>query len=76
MVRCVVLRRCEQFRLFWILENAEPEELKRRSLTGPAIAVITGLRKARMTTFREADYRAAWQHRRRLPGDHPRRIAE
>lgn len=41
----------EQFRLFCILENAEPEELRRRGLNGPAIAVITGLRKRWMTTF-------------------------
>lgn len=35
----------EQFRLFCILENAEKSELERRGLPGPAIAVITGLRK-------------------------------
>jgi hypothetical protein len=36
---------------------ALPEERQRRGLNGPAIAVITGLRKRRMTTFTEADYR-------------------
>ena len=35
----------EQFRLFCLLENGTVEELARRGLTGPAIAVITGMRK-------------------------------
>ncbi len=35
----------EQFRLFCILENGTPEELVRRGLAKPAIAVIAGLRK-------------------------------
>ena len=34
----------EQFRLFCLLENADAQELSRRGLPGPAIAVITGLR--------------------------------
>jgi hypothetical protein len=34
----------EQFRLFCTLENAGAEELQRRGLPGPAIAVITGIR--------------------------------
>lgn len=66
----------EQFRLFCILENAEPKELRRRGLSGPAIAVITGLRKRWMTTFSEADYRRV----RRLGDEYlvttPRRLAE
>ena len=66
----------EQFRLFCILENAEPEELQQRGLNGPAIAVITGLRKRWMTTFTEADYRRV----RRLGDEYlattPRRVAE
>ena len=66
----------EQFRLFCILENAEPDELRRRGLAGPAIGVITGLRKPWMTRFREPDYRAV----RRLGEDYlatiPRRVAE
>ncbi len=65
----------EQFRLFCILENAEPQELQRRGLPGPAIAVITGLRKPWMTTFDATDY----AHVRALGEDHlkivPRRIA-
>ena len=66
----------EQFRLFCILENAELEELERRGLRGPAIAVITGLRKQWMTRLRESDYRAV----RRLGDEYlaaiPRRIAQ
>lgn len=66
----------EQFRLFCLLENADEAELARRGLEGPAIAVITGLRKPWRTAFGERDYRAV----RRLGDDHtsnvPRRIAE
>jgi len=65
----------EQFRLFCILENAEPEELRRRGLPGPAIAVITGMRKPWMTTFGPGDYAGV----RGLSDDYlstmPRRIA-
>ena len=65
----------EQFRVFCLLENAESEELARRGLDGPAIAVIAGPRKPWRTTFTEGDYRAV----RRLGNDHrasqPRRIA-
>ncbi|MDQ3856838.1 MAG: hypothetical protein M3327_00060 [Actinomycetota bacterium] len=66
----------EQFRLFCLLENADEGEMKRRGLSGPAIAVITGLRKRWRTTLTERDYRAV----RALGEDHksnyPRRIAE
>jgi hypothetical protein len=65
----------EQFRLFCVLENAEPAELRRRGLPRPAIAVLTGLRKPWMTKFSDADYRrvrrVGTQHRANLP----RRIA-
>lgn len=65
----------EQFRLFCLLENADRDELARRGLEGPAIAVITGLRKPWRTVFTDRDYRAV----RRLGDDHksnyPRRIA-
>jgi hypothetical protein len=68
--------RREQFRLFCVLENADEEELARRGLERPAIAVITGLRKPWRSTFTERDYRAV----RRLGDEHrshyPRRIAE
>ena len=65
----------EQFRLFCILENAEPKELERRGLPGPAIAVVTGMRKPWMTTFDTGDY----AHVRALGDEYlatvPRRIA-
>ena len=65
----------EQFRLFCVLENAAADELARRGLQRPAVAVITGLRKLWRTTFGERDYRAV----RELGDDHaanrPRRIA-
>lgn len=66
----------EQLRLFCLLENADPAELRRRGLPGPAIAVMTGLRKPWRRAFSERDYRAV----RVLGDDHkanlPRRIAE
>ena len=66
----------EQFRLFCLLENADPTELRRRGLSSPAIVLLTGLRKPWRTKFSERDYRAV----RVLGDDHqsnaPRRIAE
>jgi hypothetical protein len=66
----------EQFRLFCLLENADPPELSRRGLVSPAIVVLTGLRKRWRTKFSERDYRVV----RVLGNDHksnvPRRIAE
>ncbi len=64
----------ELFRLFCILENADEAALAQRGLPGPAIAVITGMRKRWMTTFTEADYK-----RVRVMGEtyrslYPRRI--
>jgi hypothetical protein len=46
----------EQFRLFCLLDNADESELRRRGLSRPAIAVITGMRKPWMTTFTPSDY--------------------
>lgn len=67
--------RREQFRLFCLLENGTPEELAKRGLKGPAIAVITGMRKPWRTTFSDRDYqrvRALGDEHRR---NYPRRIA-
>jgi hypothetical protein len=68
--------RREQFRLFCLLENADEAELRRRGLPGPAIAVLTGMRKPWRTAFTEREYQAV----RALGNDHttnlPRRIAE
>jgi len=65
----------EQYRLFCLLENGDQAELGRRGLSAPAIAVITGMRKAHRTVFSERDYAAV----RRLGDDHaamfPRRVA-
>ncbi len=66
----------EQFRLFCLLENADEEELARRGLDNPAIAVIAGLRKPWRTTFDERDYRAVRTLGDDHTSDYPRRIAE
>jgi hypothetical protein len=63
--------RREQFRLFCLLENGSREELTRRGLPGPAIAVITGMSKSWRTTFSEREYQCvrefADEHRRNYP---------
>ena len=65
----------EQFRLFCQLENADKRTLATRGLRGPAIAVITGMRKKSGTVFSERDYAKV----RQLGSDYvmqmPRRIA-
>ena len=66
----------EQFRLFCLLENAEKEELARRGLARPAIAVITGLRKPWRTTFGDHDYRAVRALGDQHASNYPRRIAQ
>lgn len=65
-----------QYRLFCLLENADPAELKRRGLIHPAIVVITGMSKPFNTVFSDADYAKV----RRMGNDHlsnfPRRVAQ
>jgi hypothetical protein len=65
-----------QYRLFCLLDNAEPAELRRRGLPGPAIVVLTGMSKPWMTAFGAGDYQAV----RALGDDYratlPRRIAQ
>lgn len=65
----------EQFRLFCVLENADERTLAARGLRGPAIAVITGMRKRTGTVFSDRDYAKV----RGLGGEHtrqtPRRVA-
>jgi hypothetical protein len=46
----------EQFRLFCLLENGTPERLKQLGLAGPALVVITGMRKPHRTVFSDRDY--------------------
>jgi len=66
----------EQFRLFCILENGSPEELGRRGLPGPAIALITGMRKPWMTKFSGRDYRRVLDLGTEHLAQYPRRIKE
>ena len=46
----------EQFRLFCLLENGSKEALARLGYDGPAIVVVTGLRKRSGTLFSVRDY--------------------
>lgn len=48
----------EQLRLFCLLENGTSDELAKRGLPRPAIAVIRGMRKPWRTVFSERDYQA------------------
>ncbi len=64
----------EQFRLFCILENADDAVLAQRGLPGPAIAVITGMRKPWRTVFAEADYRQVRDMGNAYLASSPRRI--
>lgn len=52
----------EQFRLFCVLENADKRTLTARGLRGPAIAVITGMRKKTGTVFSDRDYAKVRHH--------------
>jgi hypothetical protein len=67
----------EQFRLFCLLENAAPPELRYRGLKGPSVVVINGMRKLHRTTFTDRDYR---KHVRSFGEEHraniPRRLAQ
>jgi hypothetical protein len=65
----------EQFRLFCLLENSTDDELLRRGLTKPAIAVLDGRRKPWRTTLSGADYRAVKALGEDHKRQHPRRIA-
>lgn len=65
----------EQFRLFCLLENGIGDELARRGLPRPAIAVITGMRKPWRTVFAERDYQRVRELGREHQQNHPRRIA-
>lgn len=65
----------EQFRLFCLLEKASDDELRKRGLTKPAIAVLDGRRKPWRTTLSAADYRAVKNLGEDHKRQHPRRIA-
>jgi len=63
------------FALFCLLENGADDELLKRGLTKPAIAVITGMRKPWRTKFSEADYSGVRSLGDEHKASHPRRIA-
>ena len=65
----------EQFRLFCLLENADDDELLKRGLVKPAIAVIAGMRKPWRTTFTDHDYEHVRQLGEKHKGNRPRRVA-
>jgi hypothetical protein len=65
----------EQFRLFCLLESGTGDELARRGLPRPAIAVITGIRKSWRTVSSERDYQRVQELGREHQRSHPRRIA-
>ncbi len=66
----------EQFRLFCLLENADRQVLAERGLRGPAVAVISGMRKKTGTVFSERDYAKVRQLGSEHTAQKPRRIAE
>ena len=60
-----------QYRLFCVLENANPEELRKRGFKGSQIAVIAGMVKDSGKKFSERDYakvrRLGDQYEKELP---------
>jgi hypothetical protein len=66
-----------QYRLFCLLDNGSPDELRARGFDRPQIAVISGMVKANAKLFTDAEYR---RHVCALGEDCssalPRRIAE
>ncbi len=73
-VRCTGPNR-EQFRPFYILDNALKDELRRRGLDAPSIAVITGMRKAWRKTFSTRDYSKVKTLGKRYKNSVPRPVA-
>jgi hypothetical protein len=67
--------RREQFRLFCLLENGPSDELAKRGLSRPAIAVITGMRKPWRTTFSDRDYEYVRDLGDEYRRNFPRRLA-
>ena len=58
-----------------LLENGASDELARRGLPRPAVAVITGMRKPWRTVFSERDYQRVLELGRKHQQNYPRRIA-
>ena len=67
--------RREQFRLFCVLENGTSEEIAKRGLPRPAIAVITGMRKPWRTAFSDRDYKRVRDFGTEHQRNYPRRLA-
>jgi hypothetical protein len=65
----------EQFRLFCLLENGTLDEIARRGLPRPAIAVIAGMRKPWRTAFSDRDYLHVRDLGAEHQRNHPRRLA-
>ena len=65
-----------QYRLFCLLDNSDQAGLKKRGLSGPAVAVITGMRKPWMTTFTAGDYASVRAMGAEYLATFPRRIAQ
>lgn len=63
------------YRLFCVLEGGEKAELERRGLSGPAIAVITGMWKPNATLFSEDDYKGVRSLGEDQRKQFPRRVA-
>ena len=65
----------EHFRLFCLLENGSPDELARRGLPKPAIAVIDGRRKPFRTELSASEYAVISEMGVEYLAQFPRRIA-
>jgi len=61
-------------RLFCVLENGSPTELKRRGLANPAIVVLTGMTKPFRTTFSFQEYQQILDIGEEHKSMYPRRV--
>lgn len=64
-----------QYRLFCVLDNADPNELRKRGFDGPQIAVITGMVKDSGKKFSDRDYAKVRELGDRYAKEFPRSIA-
>lgn len=64
-----------QYRLFCILDNGSPNELRERGFDQPQIAVLAGRVKDSGTKFSDRDYASVRKLGREYLGQIPRRIA-
>lgn len=61
----------KHYRLFCLLENGSPDELKRRGFRSPQIVVINGMVKPNASKFTDAEYR---KHVRKLGDEYLSKI--